>query len=135
MDVFGSVSSLFEEFEKDRSSTGTFITFNKTKDGDEDRSRIVFKMGASDTESSSDEDDEDESESRAHEQNETSHEDDSSFIIPNNLFNESQHHDNVVASENGLTNAAPKNVSDFKLMHESILHSLPQSLAVLNIGD
>jgi hypothetical protein len=65
-DVFGDLS-LFDEFEKDRSSSASFITFNITNEGNEDKSKILFKVGASDdesSESSSESDSESETENR-----------------------------------------------------------------------
>ena len=65
-DVFGDLS-LFDEFEKDRSSSASFITFNITNEGNEDKSKILFKIGASDdesSESSSESDSESETENR-----------------------------------------------------------------------
>ena len=61
-DVFGDLS-LFDEFEKDRSSSASFITFNITNEGNEDKSKILFKIGASDDESSSESSSESDSES------------------------------------------------------------------------
>lgn len=64
-DMFGD-STLFDEFEKERESTGSFITYDKTNEGKEDKSKIVFTGdGDSDTsDSSSDEESNEESESK-----------------------------------------------------------------------
>lgn len=96
-DVFSSVSALFDEFEKDRDSS-TFIAFDRTNEGEEDKSRILFTIGGSDGESS----DESENESKDGDSEE-------SVIIPEGMFNESgKEH----TKENG---------SNFKLLHDSIL--------------
>ncbi|CAI9715860.1 zinc finger CCHC domain-containing protein 8 isoform X1 [Octopus vulgaris] len=46
-------SSLFEEFERDRSSASTFISYNQNEYGSEDRSKIIFRFEESDSSSSS----------------------------------------------------------------------------------
>lgn len=97
-DVFGSVSALFDEFEKDRDSS-TFIAFDRTNEGEEDKSRILFTIGGSDGESS----DESENESKDGDLEEDS------VIIPEGMFNES-------GKEH-----TKENDSNFKLLHDSIL--------------
>lgn len=96
-DVFGSVSTLFDEFEKDRDSS-TFIAFDRTNEGEEDKSRILFTIGGSDGESS----DESENESKDGDSED-------SVIIPEGMFNES-------GKEH-----TKENDSNFKLLHDSIL--------------
>lgn len=96
-DVFGSVSALFDEFEKDRDSS-TFIAFDRTNEGEEDKSRILFTIGGSDGESS----DESENESKDGDSED-------SVIIPEGMFNES-------GKEH-----TKENDSNFKLLHDSIL--------------
>lgn len=96
-DVFGSVSELFDEFEKDRDSS-TFIAFDRTNEGEEDKSRILFTIGGSDGESS----DESENESKDGDSED-------SVIIPEGMFNES-------GKEH-----TKENDSNFKLLHDSIL--------------
>lgn len=96
-DVFGSVSALFDEFEKDRDSS-TFIAFDRTNEGEEDKSRILFTIGRSDGESS----DESENESKDGDSED-------SVIIPEGMFNES-------GKEH-----TKENDSNFKLLHDSIL--------------
>ncbi|XP_011412413.3 zinc finger CCHC domain-containing protein 8 [Magallana gigas] len=94
-DVFGSVSALFDEFEKDRDSS-TFIAFDRTNEGEEDKSRILFTIGGSDGESS----DESENESKDGDLEEDS------VIIPEGMFNES-------GKEH-----TKENDSNFKLLHD-----------------
>ena len=53
-DVFGD-SSLFDEFEKERESSSSFIFYEKDEQGSEDRSKIVFQFSeSSSSESESD---------------------------------------------------------------------------------
>ncbi|GAB1597406.1 zinc finger CCHC domain-containing protein 8-like isoform X2 [Argonauta hians] len=47
-------SSLFEEFERDRSSESTIISYNRNEGGSEDRSKIIFRFQESDSSSSED---------------------------------------------------------------------------------
>ena len=56
-DMFGD-SSLFEEFDKERDTSSSFIFYEKTEDGIEDRSKIHFQV----SDSSSDETDSSEDE-------------------------------------------------------------------------
>ncbi|CAC5392116.1 ZCCHC8 [Mytilus coruscus] len=67
-DVFGDLS-LFDEFEKDRNSSASFIKYDITNEGQEDKSKILFKIGASDDESSSESNSESESESETETEN------------------------------------------------------------------
>ncbi|XP_069136277.1 zinc finger CCHC domain-containing protein 8-like [Argopecten irradians] len=60
-DMFGD-SSLFDEFEKERESSGSFILFKVNEEGEEDKSKILFRMGDSEESESSSDDDSDESE-------------------------------------------------------------------------
>ncbi|XP_048753439.1 zinc finger CCHC domain-containing protein 8-like isoform X2 [Ostrea edulis] len=99
-DVFGGVSMLFDEFEKDRDSS-TFISFNRTNDGQEDRSKIVFtKTGLHGK--STDEESENEGTVEV-----GLSESDYSLIVPEGMFNESE----VKEMKCG-------NDSKFKLTHE-----------------
>ncbi|XP_033746912.1 zinc finger CCHC domain-containing protein 8-like [Pecten maximus] len=60
-DMFGD-SSLFDEFEKERESSGSFILYKVNDEGEEDKSRILFRMGDSEESESSSDDDSGESE-------------------------------------------------------------------------
>ncbi|KAK3084758.1 hypothetical protein FSP39_018388 [Pinctada imbricata] len=119
MDVFDSVSSLFEEFEKDRTSSGLFISYEKTDDGIEDKSKIIFRVGDSESDTSSDESDKNENESRTYDENESLTQEEgegSSFIVPSNLFFESER--TIGNADRDGLDASSTNASQFKLVHE-----------------
>ena len=51
--VFGD-SSLFDEFDKERPSVATFISYKQNERGEDDTSKIVFQCQNTDSDSSSD---------------------------------------------------------------------------------
>ncbi|KAJ8312804.1 hypothetical protein KUTeg_010177 [Tegillarca granosa] len=113
-DAFGGmVSSLFEEFEKDRESTGTFITYDKTEEGKEDKSKIVFRIGDPESESSSSSESEDENESR-----------DESKVDTNESEKFAEEEEEPRIELNGQEEPVFNNeqTSQHKLLHESILN-------------
>ena len=55
--MFGD-SSLFEEFDKERDTSGSFIFYEKADDGEVDKSKIHFQVSESSSDDSSDEDEE-----------------------------------------------------------------------------
>lgn len=117
-DVFSSVSALFDDFDKDRDSS-TFIAFDRTNDGEEDKSRILFTVGGSDGESS-----DGESENESKEGDDDNQPEDDSMIIPDGMFNES------------VKESTDEGGSNFKLIHDSILSVIQWfKLTVLNICD
>jgi len=104
-DVFGDLS-LFDEFEKDRSSSGSFITFNITNEGNEDKSKILFKFGASDDESSSESSSESDSESETE-----------------NRINGTKDDDDDISNAQSDIKKSTKPTS-YKLLHDRILETL-----------
>lgn len=63
-DMFGD-SALFEEFDKDREPSGSFIIYEKDDEGEKDQSKFILQFSDS---SSSDESDEDEQKLKVNEQ-------------------------------------------------------------------
>lgn len=107
-DVFGDLS-LFDEFEKDRNSSASFIKYDVTNEGQEDKSKILFKIGTSDDESSSESNSESESESETETENRD---------VDNVNKTDSENVEQINTTNEKVES---KNTTSFKLQHERIL--------------
>jgi len=108
MDVFGD-SSLFDEFEKERDSKGSFILYERTETGDEDKSKIIFQIGDSDgSESPEDSSSEDQDEKKEDGSDEFEEESDLTADFPNGIL------------RNTKLNKPTEKQTDYKLLHERI---------------
>ena len=65
--MFGD-SSLFEEFDKERDTSSSFIFYEKADDGEVDKSKIHFQVSDSSSDDSSDEDEDADEKSKLKEQ-------------------------------------------------------------------
>ncbi|XP_071181253.1 zinc finger CCHC domain-containing protein 8-like [Mytilus edulis] len=104
-DVFGDLS-LFDEFEKDRNSSASFIKYDVTNEGQEDKSKILFKIGTSDDESSSESNSESESESETETENRD---------VDNVNKTDSENVEQINTTNEKVES---KNTTSFKLQHE-----------------
>lgn len=105
--MFGD-SSLFDEFEKDRESKGTFILYKLTEEGEEDKSQIHFRVDDSEGGESSSDSDSGESEN---ENKDDEHDE-------NHL---GSHFDHTPIDVVNGTELKVEKSTEFKLTHERIL--------------
>ncbi|XP_060067366.1 zinc finger CCHC domain-containing protein 8-like [Ylistrum balloti] len=109
-DMFGD-ASLFDEFEKERESKGSFILYKVDEEGVEDKSKIHFRMGDSEDSESSSDDDSGESEN---ENNNDAGEEHEGASIQVDLDDS-----DIVNGGRRTKNRQPLDkTTDFKLLHE-----------------